>query len=182
MSCESQNISWILSFFSVLKCSLFFPRSITFFKEQNLPHCIFLLSILIAFEALLGSCLWKPKKKSVNVIHHDFIHSSDQARKENSRNSPLRHLLYLHKMFSFFHFERHNSSLFHALSFSLSFSFWDCYSGILVLLLLSSNYNNLFSFKIFSDFHRDRWPCFHLLIVPACHVLETLTWPLFFLH
>ena len=60
----------------------------------------------------------------------------------------------------------------------LSF-FWDYCSGILVLLLLFSNYtldlsqkaekwfsnyNSLFSFKIFSDPHIDRWPCFHLLI------------------
>lgn len=69
-----------------------------------------------------------------------------------------------------------------SLSLFLTFFFWDCYSGILVLLLLSSNYNNLFSFKIFSDFCRGRWPCFNLLIAPACHVSETLTWPLFFLH
>lgn len=67
-----------------------------------------------------------------------------------------------------------------SLSLFLTFFFWDCYSGILVLLLLSSNYNNLFSFKIFRDFRRGRWPCFNLLIAPACHVSETLTWPLFF--
>lgn len=83
--CESQNIFWILFFFSVLGCSLFSPKSISFLKS-NIPitgHSLYLGDGIFSFIWLF--LVFGNQRKSQSNVNsswpHSFIRRLDQRGK-----------------------------------------------------------------------------------------------------